>query len=437
MLSTAEFETETFAAPSLAAPSLAAPRWSPGNGVVCPFCGSVHAGRTARCPQCSLEDTPATRAATKSRVGSWYPLRDPNVAARGMTFQTLTSLVQRNIVVPESIVRGPATHQLWRWAGRVKGLSREMGFCYTCGESLGTTAETCPHCNRSQTPPLDAELVERVPQPTSIAPTSIAPTSIAPNLTAPRDTPSAHRRTVAGEKFIPRERDPRDVFPAPEPSLFDRPDPAPGLPRPPREDLLTPTDVAKAFSLSFDFSGNPAAVAEPAPRPLPATLTLAAKPTKVTVAVLAVFAGAWVVEATLVPRLLAARIVATAWVESHLHRGGQTRSVATPAAPTELASARFVAIPVTNDVPSAAPARFTEPSSSATAPVLAEPTPVASPADDVHQLWAAALDAESRRDFVDAVRNYERIRSLPDTTWPTGLATRIQLARQEQVAGTY
>ncbi len=69
----------------------------------------------------------------------------------------------------------------------------------------------------------------------------------------------------------------------------------------------------------------------------------------------------------------------------------------------------------------------------APAPPIDNPRP--SPADDGHYLWQSALNAESHRDFETAVKLYERLESLPNTQWPPGLHTRLQLARQELVAG--
>jgi hypothetical protein len=53
-----------------------------------------------------------------------------------MKWDTLLSLIKRGQVTANSIVRGPTTHQLWRRAAHVKGLSREFGLCYSCGEQI-------------------------------------------------------------------------------------------------------------------------------------------------------------------------------------------------------------------------------------------------------------------------------------------------------------
>jgi hypothetical protein len=97
----------------------------------CPYCGTVTSadGAGQPCPRCTMEDTTATRAATKSRIGPWYVLQTRNPSAPGMKWSTLLTLIDKGQVSPRSVVRGPTTHQLWRFAAHVKGLSREFGVC--------------------------------------------------------------------------------------------------------------------------------------------------------------------------------------------------------------------------------------------------------------------------------------------------------------------
>lgn len=125
--------------------------------LVCPFCGAVDEAAGGPCPRCTLENTPATRKATKERIGPWYVLQTRNPAAPGMRFETLLSFVRKGRVKPRSIVRGPTTHQLWRFAAQVKGLSREFGVCYSCGNALDPSATRCPQCDRTQAPPADPD----------------------------------------------------------------------------------------------------------------------------------------------------------------------------------------------------------------------------------------------------------------------------------------
>src|SRR5688500_10391769 len=101
---------------------------------VCPFCGSVNERSAAPCQRCGMDNTPDARKATKARIGPWYVLQARNPAAPGMRFETLLSFVRKGRVRARSVVRGPTTHQLWRFAAHVKGLSREFGMCFSRSE---------------------------------------------------------------------------------------------------------------------------------------------------------------------------------------------------------------------------------------------------------------------------------------------------------------
>lgn len=127
---------------------------------VCPYCGAVTSvieKPTGPCPRCNMEDTPATRAATKARIGPWFVLQTRNPSAPGMKWATLLSLVSKGQVTPRSVVRGPTTHQLWKFAAHVKGLSREFNLCYSCGGEIERTSNQCPHCDRLQEPPVNPD----------------------------------------------------------------------------------------------------------------------------------------------------------------------------------------------------------------------------------------------------------------------------------------
>jgi len=137
--------------------SEAAVRLSISGKHVCPYCGQLRPPNNDPCPHCTMEDSPATRQATKARIGPWYVLQTRNPAAPGMKYTTLLALIHRGHVTPRSVVRGPTTHQLWRFAAHVRGVSREFGLCYSCGGAIENSASLCPRCQRSQDPPPDPD----------------------------------------------------------------------------------------------------------------------------------------------------------------------------------------------------------------------------------------------------------------------------------------
>jgi hypothetical protein len=125
----------------------------------CPFCGAVSERTSSPCQRCGMDNTPEARKATKARIGPWYVLQARNPAAPGMRFETLLGFVRKGRVRARSVVRGPTTHQLWRFAAHVKGLSREFGLCYSCGSAIEPTANVCPQCNRLQETPVNPDVL--------------------------------------------------------------------------------------------------------------------------------------------------------------------------------------------------------------------------------------------------------------------------------------
>lgn len=126
---------------------------------VCPFCGTQRETDLGACLHCSLEDTPTTRSATRSKLGPWYVLQSRNPSAPGMNFATLMVLVQKNRVTARSVIRGPTTGQFWRHAAKVKGVSREFGLCWNCGGDVAKNARACSACKRLQEPPLNPDVL--------------------------------------------------------------------------------------------------------------------------------------------------------------------------------------------------------------------------------------------------------------------------------------
>jgi hypothetical protein len=130
------------------------------DGVVCPFCAHIRGVREANaaCPKCTMEDTVGTRRSTGERIGPWFVLQRKNPTAPGLKFSVLLTLARRGHVTAKSIVRGPTTGQLWRFASEVKGLSRMFGICWHCKASVSPDATTCPKCKSAQEIPDDPDV---------------------------------------------------------------------------------------------------------------------------------------------------------------------------------------------------------------------------------------------------------------------------------------
>ena len=265
------------------------------EGHVCPFCGLTREitddfDATAPCPRCTLADTPTTRNATKARIGPWHVRQMRNPWAPGMRWETLLALIKRGQVTKDSIVRGPTTHQLWKRASEVKGLSREFGLCYSCGGEIDTQANLCGHCNRLQEPPVNPnvlvetrEFAQQQQQNAAAAATTATPSAPvaipAPSASASRSNghrphrreqpPAADDSSAAADLDIgsatpPVTADPEEMLTVDDPesaaalarSITSRPPTRPSLP-----DAKT--------ALPAPPTASPAAREEPPTRPVP------------------------------------------------------------------------------------------------------------------------------------------------------------------------
>jgi hypothetical protein len=246
---------------------------------VCPFCGAVNETMEGPCPNCTMTNTAETRKATKSRIGPWYVLQSRNPAAPGMKYDTLLGFVRKGRVKARSIVRGPTTHQLWRFACQVKGLSREFGLCYSCGGSIEREAQLCPQCNRLQDPPADPDMFVEG-QGGGAAEASPSPSPAAPS-PAPVEAPVAARPTVFKEIKLPPPLDfaPTAPVAAPHPAAPAAEPPAgttsvatniPPVAVPPAPQNLPPAPYAPApaiVAVPTASAPTPAPQAGPAPHP--------------------------------------------------------------------------------------------------------------------------------------------------------------------------
>jgi hypothetical protein len=177
-------------------------------------------------------------------------MQSRNPSAPGMKCNTLLALIRKGQITPRSVIRGPTTFQLWRFAARVKGISREFGLCYSCGAELQRTSTFCPRCSRSQELPPNPDLllenetqagktVYRQVNPRPDAPGSVPPETSQPSSARPATQIPTAAETMAELAEIPSPLD------AP-PELQSRPR------QRPQEGVLTPRELAAAFSIQYD-----------------------------------------------------------------------------------------------------------------------------------------------------------------------------------------
>ena len=230
---------------------------------VCPFCGAIAEKNDGPCPRCKMESNAVTRQATRARIGPWYVMQSRNPSAPGMKFNTLLALIRKGQVTPRSVIRGPTTFQLWRFAARVKGISREFGLCYSCGGEVQRTATFCPRCSRSQElPPNPDALLETEPQPVKTVYRQVEPRPAGGVDVAAESQPAVGRPPQPAEPQPLRPtHTPTQIPSAAEsmaelaeiPSPGDAPTPLQSQPRQrPQYGVLTPRELAAAFSIQYD-----------------------------------------------------------------------------------------------------------------------------------------------------------------------------------------
>ncbi len=126
------------------------------HALLCPYCGHTQdSGR--QCARCRGLFEPLSRQATQNSMGPWQVRDESNPFTPGCSIETLRALIARGRVRPESIVRGPTTHQFWRRAEDTPGLAHLFGHCHACRANVHATDKICPQCAESLTAPLDRD----------------------------------------------------------------------------------------------------------------------------------------------------------------------------------------------------------------------------------------------------------------------------------------
>jgi rubrerythrin len=436
------------------------PEGQVGRGrYVCPFCGSQNTTGTGPCPRCTMEDTLATREATKSRIGPWCVLQSRNPAAPGMRYATLLALVAKGQVGPRSIVRGPTTHQLWRYAVQVRGLSREFGVCYSCGQSVEKSGNYCPSCERPQGPRGDPDALLESRDALALPAPGMAPgMSIAGGAIGPGGFASGARGNTPA--IVSQGRMDVDIPAFGQPAVTSRPAQRhavlPIVPSRSKPNVLSTADLAAALQdgdapvpgrspfrralVMLIFAGliggivllynrpdlrdrsqqwiatNFVAVRQrisamlaqrPAPAPTPANINDADNFLPID------------------PADASAPRPAPVAAQKPAEDSGASRPNAYAASSS--GDAQASAAPSTPPTPAPKPAA---PAAVSPLPSQANQPALAADLDRSRILYDRAIDAESRNDWSQAVRYYEAIQRLPHGAWEADLMPRLNYARK-------
>jgi len=415
---------------------------------VCPFCGLVKEHADGPCERCTMENTASTRQATKARIGPWYVLQGRNPAAPGMKFDTLLTFVQKGKIKPRSIVRGPTTHQLWRFAAHVRGLSREFGICYSCGGEIERTANLCPHCNRLQEPPVHPDVfLESQDQEIAGMPRPVYRQISEPPL-------------VGQDIVVPAMGDRAAAAPAGQPGPIVEQ----GRTKRGADGFLSAQDLAAAFKLNFTPKNEPAGRTSgeqnQAGRRMKSR-TRRHRRWKRWVFLLLVLAGAgaftfqyrrdanfraltqellkrgnaWVHEKIAYLKENANRAAhpaATQPTLRHEETSARQPALQSPAttqpSPWDQILTTQAAAPSPASAPPPPPARQAVQEQASADDVGATPEPPPT-LEEARSLYRSAIDAEDQGDYATAVKKYERIHKFPPDLRPRDLDLRLREAR--------
>lgn len=452
---------------------------------VCPFCGSINMQPDQKCTRCAMQNTQASQNATRARIGPWYVLQTRNPSAPGMNFATLMSLVKKGQVTARSIVRGPTTDQLWRFAAHVKGLSRKFGLCFHCGQEIDPSANLCPHCNRMQEPPINPDVLletrettaSKLPVRREVPPPAETSDIVLPAFGDP--SPLKNRQAQASgpevqlpmlpspnlpERLTNRERSMND---RPTPDRFDLSVPHTPSPSQSEDGILSAKELATAFRLNFRPGTKP-------PR--------SGRKIKTAMLVLFVFI---VAGSAMLYLNLEARQGVIDWAQQTyasvrskasgdaLPKEGLRPKIPSPPISDPLSASGREDMPKIDmpreDLPDVEVMNLPPPSEAAapdieirarieqeniqkdisgldkieieTMPVVKEPESPAPPPepelspvemrDLSRKLRISAMDAAARGDFTEAVRLFEQIKHLPPAYWPGDLELRLEAAKRQ------
>ena len=423
-----------------------ASRRAVASQAVCPFCGCLNDSVAGACRQCGMENTQATRQATRSKIGPWFVWQSRNPSAPGMNWATLMSLVEKGRITPRSVVRGPTTGQLWRFAARVKGLSREFGTCWHCGTEIKKVARLCTGCKRLQQPPVNPDTLLETPDAAPFKP-----------VINPRHQGLL---SLAGEpvrREVPPPQDPptrASTFPAPAPNVTVSQE---GAPIDPSLPVIDMGDELLPMGMEMrTFGLDPDEEVHSSKKSVFARILIAAVLTFVLIA------PVFYLNPQVRPHYVRWYQQLVNWAKNIGNRSSTPAAIFTDSAaaetarshptplwsvpPTEVAAKKIEVVEEVKPVlkpsgpeiqisPSPATRLLAVPLEEHKPVIQVSPPPLEGQAAERRswELYNRAIESEQREDYAAAVKSYERIEQmrLPEGAGPTDVESRLKLARQQ------
>lgn len=144
-----------------------------GNARPCVSCGELMRREGKYCEHCGQDHSLAMLSRMQAHAGPWY-VHEHVRPFPGVTLDRLIRQAKRGVLTGATIVRGPHTHHQWQFAAETPGLSKYVGFCFSCQCAASEDETYCSSCGiHLDRVPGEPETPPRADKPqTQNAPTS-------------------------------------------------------------------------------------------------------------------------------------------------------------------------------------------------------------------------------------------------------------------------
>ena len=89
-----------------------------------------------QCSNCKLPQDFNTRRKIKALTGPWFLYDRNNPSVPGVNWEKFSRMIDAGKIGPTSVVRGPTTGGLWRYAAAAQAVATRMGLCHACSGAV-------------------------------------------------------------------------------------------------------------------------------------------------------------------------------------------------------------------------------------------------------------------------------------------------------------
>jgi hypothetical protein len=100
---------------------------------------------------------PLSQQATQNAMGPWFIRDEEQPFHPGCSYATLTRLAEKGRITPDTVLRGPTTHQFWSAARDTPGVAHLLGQCHNCHARASADSYMCSACGAVFASPEDRQ----------------------------------------------------------------------------------------------------------------------------------------------------------------------------------------------------------------------------------------------------------------------------------------